>query len=117
MYSTVINDEDTHNSSWFQTSECDRICILINVTKTSTPGNLTLTLEGAVDTGTAITMDFQDGGGLSTSEAYSATGDDVIWLPASCAVPPLIRITLDAATTCDADKYWTPKIWLVGYQS
>lgn len=117
IYTTVINAEATVYSTRRQVSECSQICILVNLVKTSSPGNLTLTVEGAVDTGTWITMDFTDGTGLGTSEVYTANADDVIWLPAGCAIPPFIRVTLDSAATTDATNYWTPKIWLVGYQS
>jgi len=112
---TVVNVETAVTSSWFPVDKCDRIAFLINVTKTLSPGNLTLTLEGSSDSGTtAITLDFEDGGGMGASEVYTATADDLIWLKPG-AVMPWIRVSLISAATTNATNYWTPKIWIAGY--
>lgn len=117
VHSTAIKDENTHNSAWVDVSKCDRVSVLVNVVKTSTPGDLTLTLEGSADQGTtAITLDFEDAGGMGGSEAYSATADDALWLKPGLT-PPWIRVALDAAATTDTSKYWTPKIWVIGYRT
>lgn len=114
IFDTTIKVETATTTSYFTVAGCDRVGFFITLVKTSSPGNLTLSLEGRLDDSTAVTLDFQDGGGLGTSEAYSATGDDVIWLPADCPAPSSIRASMTAAATTDSSNYWTVEIWLVG---
>lgn len=117
IHSTAIQDEVAHNSEWYDVGGCEKVAFLINMTKTSSPGNLTLVVEGTCDGGTtAITLDFQDGGGLGVSEVYSASADDLVWLD-SAVTTPFVRVALTSAATTNSSNYWTPKVWLVGYRS
>jgi len=117
IFDTTIKVETATTTSWKSVAGCDRVGFLITATKTSTPGNLTLTLEGTCDDSTAVTLDFQDGAGCAASEAYSADAEDHIWLPPGSPAPSKIRASMIVAATCDADKYWTIEIWLIADRS
>jgi len=117
IFDTTIKVETATTTSWYSVAGCDRVGFLITAAKTSTPGNLTLSLEGTCDDSTAVTLDFQDGGGCGSSEAYSADAEDHIWLPPGSPAPSKIRVSMISAATCDTSKYWTIEIWLVADRS
>ena len=113
IFDTTIKAETTTTTSWYSVAGCDRVGFFIVLTKTSTAGNATYSLEGTLDDSTAVTLTFQDEGGAGVSEVYSATGDDVIWLPADCPAPGKIRVSIATAATTDSSKYYAHEIWLV----
>lgn len=113
IFDTTIKDQNATTTSWFSVAGCDRIGLFITATKTTTPGNLTLSLEGTLDDSTAVTLTFQDSGGAGVSEAYSADAEDHIWLPPGSPAPSKIRASMTSAATTDSSKYWTIEIWLV----
>lgn len=77
--------------------------ISFNVTKTSTPGNLSVQIQGSIDGSTW----FDIGDALS----FSATGTDyAAWTVHS----PLARVKFTSAATTDSSKYWTVTAKLSG---
>lgn len=111
IQNAAIKTETTTATSWYSVAGCDRVGFFIVMTETGT-ADATISLEGTLDDSTAVTLDFQDGGGLGTSENYTASADDVIWLPADCPAPSKIRASI-LTTTADTDNYFTIEIWLV----
>jgi hypothetical protein len=94
-----------------------RITLLLALTKTSNPGNLTLTVEVSGDKGVnLVTYDklLTDAGvdAPVSSVVYSATADDVVSLSPE-DVLDYIKVSLAAASGTDASNTWGVKCWLV----
>ena len=113
IFDTTIKVETAVTTDWYSVAGCDRVGLFIKAAKTSTPGNLTLSLEGTLDDSTALTLTFQDEGGAGVSEAYSADAEDHIWLPAGTPAPSSVRASMISAATTSTAAYWDIDIWLV----
>lgn len=113
IFDTFIKTETTTNTSWFSVAGCDRVGLFVVMTETSSAGTLTLSLEGTFDDSTAVTLSFQDETGCDVSEAYTATADDHIWIPAGSPMPSKIRVSMATAATTNSSNYFTIEIWLV----
>lgn len=113
IFDTFIKTETTTTTTPVSVAGCDRVGFFIVATKTSSAGDLTLSLEGSLDDSTWVTLTFQDGGGAGVEEVYSASADDNIWLAESCPAPSSIRVSMASAATTDGSNYYTMEIWLV----
>lgn len=111
IYDASIETETTTATSWYSVAGCDRVGFFIVMTETGT-ADTTISLEGTFDDSTAVTLEFQDGGGLGTTEQYTASADDVIWLPAGCPAPSKIRASILTNTASSGNSFAT-EIWLV----
>jgi len=100
----------------FQGVSPTRVSLYVQIVKTTTPTNVTLTVELSPDDGaTLITYDkllTQDGtDSPQPSEVYTATEDDVISISPE-DVCDYIKVTM-ASTGEDASKTWAVDVWLV----
>ena len=103
LWDTTLKDENTHCTPPIHVGTAQEKAVFVKVTKTTTPGNLTLKVQLSPDNDL-----YAD---LGDAVTYTADGTDVIaWTTHS----EYMRLYLDSAATTDASKYWTIKILFQG---